>query len=105
MSLCTKEKLPDDVADGSFAIDTKAMRCSPFFRTLPAAALASKCAEHERIVRQYGSNHPRAQALEESLSGLERAEAQAARVMEMAQCQTSHFTVSFPTKRENRYRI
>jgi len=48
------------------------MRCSPFFRTLPAAALASKCAEHERIVRQYGSNHPRAQALEESLSGLER---------------------------------
>src|SRR5262249_39410679 len=28
-----------------------------------------------------------------------------ARVMEMAQCQTSHFTVSFPTKRENRYRI
>jgi hypothetical protein len=76
-----------------------------FFGTLPTAALASKCAEHERTVTQYGSNHPRAQALEESLGGLERAEAQAARVMEMAQCQTPRLTVSFPTKRENRYRI
>ena len=63
-----------------------------FFRALPAAALASERAEHERVVRRYGEDHPRAHALEESLDGLERAEAQAARgraraarVMEMAQ--------------------
>jgi hypothetical protein len=43
------------------------------FRTLPAAALASERAEHERVVKHYGSDHPRAQALEESLESLARA--------------------------------
>jgi hypothetical protein len=61
------------------------------FRALPAAALASERAEHERLVGRYGKDHPRAQALEKSLDGLERAEVQAvrgraraARAMEMA---------------------
>src|SRR5262245_60032331 len=61
------------------------------FRALSAAALASERAEHERVVGRYGKDHPRAQALEKSLDGLERAEVQAvrgraraARVMEMA---------------------
>jgi hypothetical protein len=48
------------------------------FQALPAAAIASERAEHERIVGRYGKDHPRAQALEESLDRLERTEARAA---------------------------
>ena len=62
-----------------------------FFRALPAAALASERAEHERVVRRYGEDHPRAHALEESLDGLERAEAQAARGRARARARISRF--------------
>jgi Carboxypeptidase regulatory-like domain len=64
------------------------------FQALPAAALASERAEHERIVGRYGKDHPRAQALEASLDRLERTEARAAlgrmraaRAMQTAQMQ------------------
>jgi len=49
------------------------------FEALPAAALAAERAEHERIVKLYGKDDARAQALEESLDGFERMEVQLAR--------------------------
>ncbi len=50
-----------------------------FFRALPAAVIASERVEHERVVRQYGKDNPRALAMEAWLDRLERMEGQAAR--------------------------